>query len=121
MSGAELIVAERRRQIEVEGWTAEHDDEHAADELVWAAICYAAPDDVFVAENLDAEPGSVDVRLRDPWPSSWDRKWDKRGRFSRLDSYKNPFGGRIRALTIAGALIAAEIDRLKRAAGERDE
>ena len=29
MNGAELIAAERTRQKEVEGWTAEHDDEHA--------------------------------------------------------------------------------------------
>ena len=28
-TGAELIAAERRRQIEDEGWTPEHDVEHA--------------------------------------------------------------------------------------------
>lgn len=29
-NGVELIVAERKRQIEIEGWTAEHDAEHDA-------------------------------------------------------------------------------------------
>ena len=28
MTGVELIAAERQRQIEVEGWTPEHDDAH---------------------------------------------------------------------------------------------
>ncbi|HVJ09716.1 MAG TPA: hypothetical protein VM554_15165 [Acidisarcina sp.] len=28
MSGVELIAAERTRQIDVEGWTPEHDDRH---------------------------------------------------------------------------------------------
>jgi hypothetical protein len=38
--GAALIAAERRRQISVEGWTAEHDDEHGGDALWMAACCY---------------------------------------------------------------------------------
>jgi hypothetical protein len=35
------IEAERRRQIEAEGWTPEHDDEHSSGELADAAACYA--------------------------------------------------------------------------------
>ena len=34
------VLAERRRKIEVEGWTPEHDDEHSAHELAEAAACY---------------------------------------------------------------------------------
>ena len=35
------VAAERRRQIEVEGWTPEHDDQqHAGGELAVAAACY---------------------------------------------------------------------------------
>lgn len=106
-TGAEMIAGERRRQIEKEGWTAEHDDEHDHAEMAWAAVCYAAPDSVFVASNLDADfEDGVDIRLHDPWP--WDGQWDKRRKHGRR---KN---GRIRQLVIAGALIAAEIDRLLR-------
>lgn len=35
------VLAERRRQIEAEGWTPEHDDEHSNGELSDAAGCYA--------------------------------------------------------------------------------
>ncbi len=34
------IAAERRRQIEAEGWTPEHDDEHDDGEMFVAAQCY---------------------------------------------------------------------------------
>ena len=40
-TGIELIAAERNRQIEEEGWTAEHDDNHERMDLVYAAIAYA--------------------------------------------------------------------------------
>jgi hypothetical protein len=40
--GAELIAAERRRQVEEEGWTAEHDDAHDDGELARAGAAYAA-------------------------------------------------------------------------------
>ena len=35
------VAAERKRQIEVEGWTAEHDDYHPPGELAQAGACYA--------------------------------------------------------------------------------
>lgn len=38
------VLAERRRQIEVEGWTPEHDDGHRHSELADAAACYATND-----------------------------------------------------------------------------
>lgn len=40
ISGYKLIAAERQRQIEVEGWTAEQDDEVGGENLVLAAQCY---------------------------------------------------------------------------------
>ena len=40
MTGIELIAEERKRQIEVEGYTAAHDMEHSANDLVCAAIAY---------------------------------------------------------------------------------
>lgn len=42
ISGEQLLAAERTRQVEVEGWTAEHDDEHGGRILWEAAKCYEA-------------------------------------------------------------------------------
>jgi hypothetical protein len=42
MTGAELIMDERRRQIDIERWTPEHDRAHGGDCLERAAISYAA-------------------------------------------------------------------------------
>jgi hypothetical protein len=39
--GTEKIAAERRRQVEKEGWTPEHDAEHADGALIKAAVTYA--------------------------------------------------------------------------------
>jgi len=41
LTGAALIAAERRRQIEVEGWTMEHDRKHGPGAIEQAAHCYA--------------------------------------------------------------------------------
>lgn len=88
MCGVELIAAERKRQVEQEGWTPAHDDEHAHGELADAAVCYALA--------RGSESGAAG------WP--WEPSWWK------------PSGDAVRDLTKAGALIAAEIDRLQRKA-----
>lgn len=109
------IAQERLRQIEGEGWTPEHDDEHGDGELALAAACYALPvhrrtktvvaDEVF---NGRAQAGDVETypigqsNVPEPWP--WLGKWWKPGD-RRGDLLK------------AGALIVAEIERLDRAAG----
>lgn len=90
-SGAELIATERRRQVEAEGWTPDHDDGHNDKELRWAAACYLLSGEI----TIDGE----DFRLRCwPWADFW---W-------------KPSPDPIRNLVKAGALIAAEIDRLQR-------
>ena len=91
-SGIELISNERKRQIEVEGWTAEHDAIHTKGQLAIAAACYA------LTELSNRNSGSSCEIVF--WP--WARKYWK-------PTPKN----RIKELTKAGALIAAEIDRLK--------
>lgn len=91
--GLYLIGEERRRQVDEEGWSAEHDDLHMEGELAMAAALYAAPDPLFTFSDDGEEV--------DPWP--WPAECDKRE--------KHP---RIRQLVISGALIAAEIDRLLR-------
>ncbi|MEO1035242.1 MAG: hypothetical protein AAFX44_06740 [Pseudomonadota bacterium] len=88
MSALEDIAAERQRQIDSEGWTADHDDEHTDDELSEAAACYALS-------------GVCNARwlIEKIWP--WDLKWWKPK-------------DRRRDLVRAGALIVAEIERLDR-------
>lgn len=94
--GAALIAAERQRQVEVEGWEAKHDDRHDKGELIAAARCYAYAAACQVGSGIptNTPPGG-------PWP--WSDGWWK------------PSTDPIRNLVKAGALIAAEIDRLKRA------
>ncbi len=87
-----LIAAERQRQIMKEGWTDSHDDEHDSGEMIAAAITYA--ERVYVPESFAST-------LPPSWP--WAAKWWK------------PSTDPVRNLVKAGALIAAEIDRLMRA------
>jgi hypothetical protein len=97
-TGIELIAAERQRQIDAEGWTPEHDDEHDAGVLASAAACYAvnAASELHPYDGL----GVQDIGTVPWWP--WDKAWWKP---------KDP----IRDLARAGALIAAEMDKLLRA------
>ena len=96
-TGIELIAAERDRQINDEGWSAKHDDQHEENELAWAACYYAMPCPRALGLGAIVYPLAM-------YPRTWDRKWCK-----RLGQYD-----RVRDLAKAGALIAAEIDRLQR-------
>ena len=114
MDGIERIAVERKRQVEKEGWTAQHDDDHECSELAWAAVCYAAPDLVFRKDdraNL--------IIYRDPWP--FEPPYDKRDYDGNivLANWKLDTSRRIRQLEMAGALVAAEIDRLLRSVPKR--
>ncbi|MEW5891247.1 MAG: hypothetical protein AB1768_19940 [Pseudomonadota bacterium] len=82
MTGLELIAAERRRQIEQEGWTAEHDEQHEVDHLAAAAAAYV----------LAQRPGT---EMPKGWP--WGREWWKPK-------------DRLRNLVRAGALYLAASD-----------
>jgi hypothetical protein len=96
--GVGRIAAERKRQIEQEGWTPEHDGEHRCGELARAACGYAALASYQAGpRNLVDDPLQPPILPRD-WP--WDVSWWK------------PSHDLIRNLVKAGALIAAEIDRL---------
>lgn len=91
-SGAELIASERQRQINNEGWNTSHDLKHKKGELAQAAMVYAMP--------LKIRSVLQPTKL---WP--WNLKYWKPG--ERIDE-----------LTKAGALIAAEIDRLQQIKGD---
>ncbi|HEY2455194.1 MAG TPA: hypothetical protein VGI71_21755 [Scandinavium sp.] len=84
------VVAERRRQKSVEGWTPEHDDVYQNSELADAAACYA----------IHAHNQGFSTPAHWPWSPDW---WKQSG--ARRDLVKS------------GALVLAEIERLDRAAG----
>lgn len=107
--GARRIMRERRRQIQQEGWSEEHDDGLTDGQLAWAAICYGAPERVFTLHK-GVTPNDPVISFYDPWPKSLDPAFDKRPSLKRKPTLR----ARIRALEKAGALIAAEIDRLLR-------
>lgn len=96
------VLAERRRQVEAEGWTAEHDDDHGNGEMARAAASYALE---HAAWTYTETPSSrlMDA-ARSVWP--WGKEWWK------------PCAGR-RMLVKAAALILAEIERLDRKEGAR--
>jgi hypothetical protein len=73
-------------------------------------VCYAAPANIYYKD--DSEPGGI--CFGDPWP--WDYHWDKREYNGNvlIPADRCPNAERIRMLVKAGALIAAEIDRLLR-------
>ena len=107
--GIRLIANERQRQIEQEGWTVQHDDGHDGGELAEAAACYALGR-AKVYEQLNSSRGCDEVCYQYEygwigdgeveWP--WDSEWWK------------PSSNPVKNLVRAGALIAAEIDRLMR-------
>lgn len=103
----ELIAEERQRQIDVEGWTPEHDNGHSKGELPAAAACYALADfwrrkyKTFVTDNLPPQIGSMLMAGESIWP--WDKAW-----------WKPTPDDRQRELIKAAALLYAEWDRLER-------
>lgn len=112
-NGVQLITDGRARQILTEGFDAGHDDEHTDHEIAFAAIAYAAPEQLFRVKHY----GDGAILFNDVWPSHWDASWDKRARHvgeELFDADEYPLADRIRNLAKAGALIAAEIDRLLR-------
>lgn len=127
MSGIDLIAAERHRQIDKEGWTPEHDDEHEGEELALAAACYAMPDTAYHGtmnnrrvEIEDAWPWNAEEFKGDRDVRAWGGTVTRQRVFSSGRTPEHRPGAptlcdlRIRELVKAGALIAAEIDRLQR-------
>ncbi|MGP5741979.1 hypothetical protein [Pseudomonas aeruginosa] len=88
------VQAERRRQIEAEGWTPEHDDEHSHGQMARAAACYA------LAGSSAPNDGTAALLVSLAWP--WDEQWWK-PTSARGDLVK------------ACALALAKIERLDRA------
>lgn len=89
------VLAERQRQIDSEGWSAEHDDDHTGQELAEAARHYADFDYARTPEGFLFPPGIPPFNW--PWSFMW---WKPK-------TYREN-------LVRAGALIIAEIERLDR-------
>lgn len=101
MTGIQLIALERQRQVDDEGCTPECDALHGSGDLALAAIAYAHEGVAAQGEWVN-HPRVPRGRAPQQWP--WDSKFWK------------PSDDPVRNLVKAGALIAAEIDRLQRAA-----
>ena len=94
--GAAAIARERARQITEIGYDALHDAQYTSGDLAWAAGCYLQE----AASHAETGRGGCPLHGRAPeaWP--WDpRNW-------------KPSDDQRRNLAKAGALIAAEIERL---------
>ncbi len=94
-SGVARIAAERQRQMTAEGYTPDGDDRYTQDELLLAAATY-------IGTACNHDDGEIEKRMfaAGIWP------WD--ARFFKPQN-------RVRDLERAGALVAAELDRMKRA------
>lgn len=98
VSGAERdVLAERRRQILVEGWDSGHDDEHDGGDLALAGAAYALNAACQLNPHSQHPPAAAPYF----WPDGWDAEYWK-PKTARQD------------LVRAGALILAEIERLDR-------
>lgn len=92
-------IAERFRQIEQEGWSIDHDDQHEPGELASAGACYAFNPSRRSAPFPSFPPASQpEVPLGWPWSKAWWKPTDDR-----------------RDLVKAFALIIAEGEKFDRA------
>lgn len=92
--GATLIASERDRQITEEKFNAEHDKGWTDGQLAWAAVSYIIWSQLTYRYRRSSLAHLDPIKL---WP--WDISWFK------PESY-------LKTLIKAGALIAAEIDRV---------
>jgi len=99
----ELITTERARQVGEEGRSADHDDGHCYGELAKRAAELAVD--------------GTDARVVDPASEFNDS--DDWGLVAK-HGYRGTRPDRVRTLTIAGALIAAELDRVLREEARRE-
>lgn len=100
--GLDKIRQERLRQLAMESYGPGHDDAHTNGEIRDAALSYL---EAVRMAHLAGDADLLGVPFQWPWEN---------------ESFKFDPEDPIRTLTKAGALIAAEIDRLERAAALGD-
>lgn len=124
-TGIEIIAKERARQIKEKGYTSEKDDKKIGGDLSDAAAIYAmgpawrklpiAPE--FKKDEPITEKNQDGMVFTFVWP--WQFKYYKPTHYNRDENTCDPetnedIKARVHELAKAGALIAAEIDRLLR-------
>lgn len=129
MDGISYITVERARQVSEKGYTSEHDDVHAHQSLAAQAVYLATPVKAYSITQLAKgvvrweeirANGWHGKRLARPMPSrSFLLDADEPIRGDDMGGQDSLTAGELRArrvkeLAKAGALIAAEIDRLLR-------
>lgn len=108
-TGVELIADERKRQIEVKGYDAEHDEGESAFQLASAAAMFIAEalnKDFKNHTHYDNKGNVARFQIRGVDTKKWNEEWpwaDKDGRANA--DIKT-------CLIKAGALIAAQIDNV---------
>ncbi len=90
----------------MEGWTPLHDSEHTHGQMAAAAIVYTDTALARITYGEPAQESKIADVMMERWP--WDEEWFK------------PHADPVRNLVKAGALIAAEIDRLQRLAAHTE-
>ena len=103
-TGIELIAEERQRQIDVEGYSEQHDSQHKTSEFIYAAIAYIESAKIGISslELWNDDASTILARKTEignaciPWKGAFKASTD------------------VRDLVKAGALIAAAIDRLQK-------
>lgn len=110
------VLAERRRQVDGEGWTPEHDDEHDGGVLAAAGSAYA----LYAADEMHPQ-SQGDGHFRKSPPAMWPWHEEMAGRgegpVKTRAIWWKPKDPR-QALVKAGALILAEIERIDRQAAK---
>lgn len=100
-TGIELIAEERQRQIEVEGYSAQHDSQHKASEFAYAIIAYAEA----VKASLNCKENGINDEIYISMAKADMGKHFPWGKFKTTTD--------IRDLEKIGALAAALIDKLQ--------
>lgn len=100
MRGIEAFDRERGRQQAIEGYTEEHDMRHSCKDLIFAAICYATPEECREMKTIPTSLFKDAERLTIPvdWPFE-PKAWKPTTQERDIEK--------------AGALLAAAYDRLQ--------
>lgn len=93
-TGMELIVQERKEQIEKHGWSLEQDQDYKFEQLAQAAY--------FCLDQANIKQSGIKTEYF-RWPVGWDRHFEQKIRDKSI----------IGQLTVAGAFLMAENDRLR--------
>ena len=111
-TGIELITEEREEQLKKHGFDKEHDKEHTNDSLSWNASVLASPYVLYTKHKLANGIHFMKATIDNHWKLP-NQNYKPHGSNVIIDNCELSGKERIKQLTVAGALIAAEIDRIK--------